>query len=477
MNRPLESRQTQIREESSWTTADAASAADVAALHCLQHGNDSPLPIGRRFRSFSLGGYETLRDHGTATDPGIGLVSSVIRDPGRAPDSPDGCQRSGLGAAGRASPESGPGRGRVSPPGGSDGGGSGRRSRSTLSREQVVEIYGLKVSHVAESTGGRVLNAEVVARRYGVTGKTIRDIWKGRTWFRDTFYLDGAAARLPMPERFCRHPGRPKGSKDSKPRKRKGMPDDDPGAWPDVSSVIFLPGDGPPWPDASAHPSQHRNVAPAATPQRSATAAGWRAGYGLEQPTAYVVDMPSESQRGRPAPSPWPGSFTADTSADAGVVGLRRGRGRIDSSADGRCGASAAAAEAGSRQFGTTGSGADVVGQVSGERMAEVFGGAGLRRIGTSGLQAPRMGDGPATQSSNETRGLMRDHANRTPSPRDRAAAASFGCGEGQRVSVGNGTGFGSGRGGNGDPGYPVKAEGSMEQMDPFYHDWAFWPK
>ena len=54
---------------------------------------------------------------------------------------------------------------------------------------------------------------------YNVSEKTIRDIWKGRTWFRDTLHLD--AARADLADRLQRRPGRPRGSKDVRPRRRK----------------------------------------------------------------------------------------------------------------------------------------------------------------------------------------------------------------------------------------------------------------
>ncbi len=54
---------------------------------------------------------------------------------------------------------------------------------------------------------------------FGVSPKTIRDIWVGRTWYRETFHLD--PSRTDAHERLGRHIGRPKGVKDSRPRRRK----------------------------------------------------------------------------------------------------------------------------------------------------------------------------------------------------------------------------------------------------------------
>jgi hypothetical protein len=56
-----------------------------------------------------------------------------------------------------------------------------------------------------------------VAHTYGVSEKTIRDIWKGRTWQEETWHLD---TTRPMPVQ-SRTQGRPKGSKDRAPRKSK----------------------------------------------------------------------------------------------------------------------------------------------------------------------------------------------------------------------------------------------------------------
>ena len=63
--------------------------------------------------------------------------------------------------------------------------------------------------------------AGALARMYGVSSKTVRDIWLGRTWYRSTYSLD--ASKPPETERLAKKMGRPKGMKDSKPRSKKGV--------------------------------------------------------------------------------------------------------------------------------------------------------------------------------------------------------------------------------------------------------------
>ena len=108
--------------------------AQPSALRHLQHGNDSPRNCGQRFRSLSVS--EVLCGNAdTWAAPGCAGGCAA------APESPDETDDSGRGAG-----MLGDDAGGESPPGGSDGG-AGRRSRSTLSREQAVEIYELKLSH------------------------------------------------------------------------------------------------------------------------------------------------------------------------------------------------------------------------------------------------------------------------------------------------------------------------------------------
>ena len=54
---------------------------------------------------------------------------------------------------------------------------------------------------------------------YGVSEKAVRDIWTGRTWAKETWHLDMSR---PITKK---HAGRPKGSKDKIPRRRRSIGD------------------------------------------------------------------------------------------------------------------------------------------------------------------------------------------------------------------------------------------------------------
>ena len=90
------------------------------------------------------------------------------------------------------------------------------KARAVLQKPEVIEIFLLRplASELNETPC-----SELVGKRYGVSPKTIRDIWVGRTWYRTTHHLD--PTRIDSTERLARHPGRPKGSKDSRPRVSK----------------------------------------------------------------------------------------------------------------------------------------------------------------------------------------------------------------------------------------------------------------
>ena len=87
--------------------------------------------------------------------------------------------------------------------------------RAILTDEQAQEIFRKKPSPHSK---GRE-RAAALARMYGVSIKTVRDIWIGRTWYRATYHLD--ASKPPAIERLAKKLGRPKGIKDSKPRIKK----------------------------------------------------------------------------------------------------------------------------------------------------------------------------------------------------------------------------------------------------------------
>ena len=80
------------------------------------------------------------------------------------------------------------------------------KPRARLSEEQVIAIFQAKTC---------AASATKVATVYGVSEKAVRDIWKGRTWSRETWHLDTSR---PLQLKLT---GRPKGCRDTKPRNRR----------------------------------------------------------------------------------------------------------------------------------------------------------------------------------------------------------------------------------------------------------------
>ena len=99
-----------------------------------------------------------------------------------------------------------------------------RGSRCVLSETQVLDIFRLKTSDSTKDEAGiksgGAASAKAVAKKFGVSTKTVRDIWKRRTWYRTTLHLE--PTRSDTFERLGKRAGRPKGVKDSKPRMRSG---------------------------------------------------------------------------------------------------------------------------------------------------------------------------------------------------------------------------------------------------------------
>ena len=85
--------------------------------------------------------------------------------------------------------------------------------RSILTRKDARDIFQLKESGLSLTVNRASVD---LALRYGVSPKTIRDIWNGRSWLRVTFDLWSPEQRPKT-----KLPGRPRGRKDSKPRKRR----------------------------------------------------------------------------------------------------------------------------------------------------------------------------------------------------------------------------------------------------------------
>ena len=88
-----------------------------------------------------------------------------------------------------------------------------------LTKPQVIQIYNLKAAVHCESETNPKLPAASIAKLFGVSPKTVRDIWNGRTWYRETLPLDPSRANAA--ERLARRSGRPKGAKDKRQRARR----------------------------------------------------------------------------------------------------------------------------------------------------------------------------------------------------------------------------------------------------------------
>lgn len=63
------------------------------------------------------------------------------------------------------------------------------KTRAKLSEAQAINIFNLKKN-------SPTISAARIATIYGVGEKTIRDIWTGRTWSRETRHLSAARPRL-----------------------------------------------------------------------------------------------------------------------------------------------------------------------------------------------------------------------------------------------------------------------------------------
>ena len=88
------------------------------------------------------------------------------------------------------------------------------KPRAVLDLQQVIQIFQSRHAAV-QLTGASSLS---VARCFGVSEKTVRDIWTGRTWHNETAHLDPS-----RPARTLAPPGRPVGRKDSVPRRKSNQ--------------------------------------------------------------------------------------------------------------------------------------------------------------------------------------------------------------------------------------------------------------
>ena len=87
-----------------------------------------------------------------------------------------------------------------------------KNRRTILSEHDARHIFQNKPPQGARDRS----RADKLASLYGVSVKTIRDVWIGRTWYRSTCHLD--PSKPVNLHRLQRKPGRPLGAKDSKPR-------------------------------------------------------------------------------------------------------------------------------------------------------------------------------------------------------------------------------------------------------------------
>ena len=85
------------------------------------------------------------------------------------------------------------------------------KRRVALNKAQAVEIFQAKFH--ANVSMQKHPSPKKIAALFGIGEKTVRDIWKGRTWRSATCHMDPT-----RPVHVMKQVGRPKGSKDSKPR-------------------------------------------------------------------------------------------------------------------------------------------------------------------------------------------------------------------------------------------------------------------
>ncbi|EKX44120.1 hypothetical protein GUITHDRAFT_109903 [Guillardia theta CCMP2712] len=89
--------------------------------------------------------------------------------------------------------------------------------RAVISEEIAVEIFAKRKMNTKFKTADSCL----VANEYGVSSKSVRDVWDRRTWVKATMPLWTPAEVEQYEKSNKRPPGRPLGVTDSKPRKRR----------------------------------------------------------------------------------------------------------------------------------------------------------------------------------------------------------------------------------------------------------------
>mmetsp|Transcript_49559 Transcript_49559/g.101172 ORF Transcript_49559/g.101172 Transcript_49559/m.101172 type:complete len:448 (-) Transcript_49559:248-1591(-) len=113
--------------------------------------------------------------------------------------------------------------------------GETRYHGAVLTENDVLEIFAQRPKRALDSNGNFTFIANssaeptILAQHYGVTGKTIRDIWNRNTWFRTTRHLWTVEELASAGEKTSddqvtpatkRKRGRPSGAKDALPRTR-----------------------------------------------------------------------------------------------------------------------------------------------------------------------------------------------------------------------------------------------------------------
>mmetsp|Transcript_28517 Transcript_28517/g.64676 ORF Transcript_28517/g.64676 Transcript_28517/m.64676 type:complete len:415 (-) Transcript_28517:83-1327(-) len=91
--------------------------------------------------------------------------------------------------------------------------------KRVLNAELAFKIYSEKISGL----GHKTVESCFVGKRYGISSKTVRDIWDRRTWTQATKELWTPEELLQEEQVVRRQPGRPSGSKDTKPRKPRNF--------------------------------------------------------------------------------------------------------------------------------------------------------------------------------------------------------------------------------------------------------------
>jgi hypothetical protein len=90
------------------------------------------------------------------------------------------------------------------------------KTKVTLQEAQVIQILRFKLSN--DRPGIKKVSPSVLAKEYGISEKAVRDIWKGRTWLRETMHLDPSLAALAS---RLRPPGRPRVQTDGASRRHR----------------------------------------------------------------------------------------------------------------------------------------------------------------------------------------------------------------------------------------------------------------